>query len=77
MLENFDADNNVVTPTGAHCPPSYKQDLNMLVQELQQNKVFDHISGWKHQSFKKPKDLLHGKSDKEIVSWLSNVTLKR
>ena len=71
MLENFDEDNGVARPGGAHRPPSYKEDLHLIVQELQQSKVFDHIPGRKHGCFKKVKDLLHEKPSKEVTSWIS------
>lgn len=71
MLENFDEDNGVARPSGAHHPPSYKEDLHMVVQELQQSKVFKHIPCQKHGCFKKVKDLLHEKPIKEVTSWIS------
>lgn len=45
LLENFDEDSCVARPSGAHHVPSYKEDLHMIVQELQQNKIFDNIPG--------------------------------
>ena len=72
MLENFDDDNDVARPGGAHHPPSYKEDLNIVIQELQQCKVFDRIPGRKHGCFRKVKDLLHEKPTKEVISWVSS-----
>ena len=72
LLENFDDDNSMAGPSGAHRVPSNKEDLHMIVQELQQNKIFDNIPGQKHESFKKVKDVLHGKSCEEVSYWTSN-----
>ena len=73
-LENFDEDNGVARPSGAHHPPSYKQDLNIVIKELLQSKVSDRIPGRKHGCFKKVKDLLHEKlhATKEVISWVSS-----
>ena len=44
LLKNFDENNHVAYVSGAHHSPSYKQDLNLIVEELQQTKVFDACS---------------------------------
>lgn len=43
VLNNFDENSNVPTVSDAHHSPSFKQDLNLIVEELQQTKVFDVI----------------------------------
>lgn len=43
----------------------------MIVEELQQSKIFDVVPNRSHKSFKNPIDILHAKSDKEIVDWVS------
>lgn len=67
VLSNFDESNHVATVSGAHRSPSYIQDLNMIVEELQQSKVFDVVPNQIHNSFRKPKDILHAKTAREIV----------
>ena len=55
MLDNFDDHSSVSTPSGAHHPPSYQQDVRLIVEELQQSKIFDVVPKRKHQHFSKPK----------------------
>ena len=71
VLNNFDENNNVPTVSDAHHSPSFKQDLNLIVEELQQTKVFDVIPNRTHKSFKNPRDVLHAKSTEEVIDWVS------
>lgn len=77
LLKNFDENNHVVSANGAHHSPSYKQDLNLILEELQQTKVFDIVPNRKHKSFKNPKNMLHAKSFDEIAAWVSEHLKKR
>ena len=45
-------------PSGAHSRPEYKKELQTIIKELQENKVFDVIPGRKHASFNKPVKLM-------------------
>ncbi len=71
FLSNFDENNNVASTSGAHLTPSYKEDLYSIVDELKEADVFSIISGRKHKSFEKPKDVLHAKDKDEIVTYVS------
>ena len=71
FLSNFDEHNHVPNLTGAHSPPSCKEDLYSIIDELKEAEVFSVVSGRKHQSFKKPKDILHAKTKDEIVTYVS------
>ena len=50
LLEKFDKDNSVSDVSGAHLKPSYKRDLNIILHELQESKVFKIIPGRVHTS---------------------------
>ena len=70
MLDNFDDHSSVSTPSGAHHPPSYQQNVRLIEEELQQSKIFDVVPKRKHQHFSKPKNLLHARPTKDIMLWL-------
>ena len=40
LLEQFDKENDVIVPTGAHHKPSFSKDRDMILKELQQSQVF-------------------------------------
>lgn len=71
LLKNFDENNHVTDVSGAHHSPSYKQDLHMIIEELQQTEVFDVVPKRRHNSFKNPKNILHAKTFNEMVEWVS------
>ena len=50
LLEIFDKHNSVSDVSGAHLKPSYKRDLNIILHELQESKVFKIIPGRVHTS---------------------------
>lgn len=70
LLQQFDNDNEVSEVSGAHQKPSYKKDLNNIVHELQQYKVFTVIPGHSHPSFKKPTNVIHAKPTQSSISWI-------
>ena len=70
MLDNFDEHNNVSILSGAHQPLSCHQDVELIIKQLQQSRIFDIIPNRKHQHFKKPKNVLHAKSKEDIMLWL-------
>ena len=55
VLSRFVEDNKVTsTRSSAHNPPSVKQDVNLILDQLQQSEVFNNITGQKHKSFPNP-----------------------
>lgn len=44
----FDKENHIQAPSGVHRKPSYKNELNSIINELQKYQVFDIIPGRKH-----------------------------
>ena len=77
MLYQFDKENHNQAPTGAHSKPSYKNELNSIINELKKHQVFDIIPQRKHESFPKPSNLLHIKPKNSMVEWLITHTKKR
>ena len=61
VLQQFDDQNNLHIDSGAHDKPSYQKDLNIVLHELLQYKVFQIIPGRVHSTFKKPTNILHAK----------------
>ena len=71
VLKNFEENNNVPTVSDAHHSSLFKQDLNLIVGELQQTKVFDVMPNQTHKSCKNSRDVIHAKSTEEVVDWVS------
>ena len=70
VLSKFDNDNLLVRPTGTHHIASYERDQNVIVSELCTTNVFGSVSGRRHTSFPKPRNVLHAMSKQGIVSWM-------
>ena len=70
LLEKFDRDNSVSDVSGTHLKPSYKRDLNIILHELQESKVFKIIPGRVHTSFKKPTNIIHEKPAQNSITWI-------
>ena len=51
VCDNFDSATGVSKPSGKHSHASLEKDVNLMVTELQQSKVFEEIPGRKHSSF--------------------------
>ena len=77
LLAQFDRDNSVSQPSGAHHSPLFKKDLDVIVKELQEYEVFTRIPGRKHHSFPKPRDILHAKPCKPISVWVREHLVQR
>ena len=71
VLSRFDDDNKVTsTRSSGHKPPSAKQDVNLILEQLQQSEVFNNIPGRKHRSFPNPRDVLHHEDHDELKEWM-------
>lgn len=64
MLNKFDKHPNVSIPNGAHQPLSHQQDVEFIIEQLQQSKLFDIIPNRKHKHFK---NSLHGKTIEDVT----------
>ena len=56
IFQKFDEENNVAIPSGTHSRASIRKDLDIIVEEIQNLKVFDTPAGRKHPSFSHPKN---------------------
>ena len=73
FLTNFDELNQVPSTNGAHSSPSFKEDVKLIVNELNTARVFSVTSNdRKHHSFQKPKDILHAKPKDDIITYVSD-----
>ena len=71
VLQQYDKCNNVTSPSGAHRKPPSKKELDIIIKELQRNKVFECTSGRRHPSFKKPVNILQAKPSKDVITWVT------
>ena len=58
-------------PSGTHSRASIRKDLDIIVEEIQNLKVFDTVAGRKHPSFSHPKNALLQKSEDELKRWIT------
>ena len=72
ILSRFDESNKVSSLSGAHGVPKHKKELELIIKELQEHKVFEVIQGRKHPSFDKPVSVVHMKPVSEILSWVTD-----
>ena len=56
VLRQFDQDNNISSPTGAHRRPSYGKDLNIMISALQKANVLVETPRRQHNSFTEHKE---------------------
>ena len=66
----FDKDNDISHDSGGQKSACISKDLNILMTELQQSKVFQSNGTRMHVSFQNPSDPLHSKSKHELTHWL-------
>ena len=76
IIDSFDADNCVVTPSGIHHRTKFDQDILKIVGELLQNKVFQANQPRKYKSFPNPRRVLHAKSKEELNTWIKDKSNK-
>ena len=72
VLEQFDLQNNIITPSGAHKRPNSSKDRDKLIHHLKTVTPFSQQSARKHNTFPKPKDLLHSKTTNELIDWIES-----
>ena len=71
ICQRFDEENNVAIPSGTHSRASIRKDLDIIVEEIQNLKIFDTVAGRKHPSFSHPKNALLQKSEDELKRWIT------
>ena len=71
VLQQYDKCNYVTSPSGTHRKPPNNKELDIIIKELQRNKVFECTFGRRHPSFKKPVNILQAKSSKEVMTWVT------
>ena len=72
VLEQFDRETHVTDCNGRHCAPKAKseKDITIVVNQLQQSKVFFNLKNRAHHTFPQPRDVLHHKAHKELHDWI-------
>ena len=67
VLEQFDEDNDIKTPSGIHHRP---RDRDMTLRELLQASVLSHHTGGSHTAFPHVKALLHSNEEEILIDWM-------
>ena len=70
VLQVFDQENSVQKPSGAHHIAGYERDRNKIVSELIKFKVFTTIPGRMHSAFPNPRNILHAKEKRNVLTWM-------
>jgi len=70
VLNQFDKDNCVATPSGKHSRANAKTDISVVVSELIKSDAFVKRAGRKHNTFSHPKNVLHLKARDELLTWM-------
>ena len=70
VLEQFDEDNDIKTPSGIHHRPSEIRDRDMILRELLQASVLSHHAGRSHTAFPHVKALLHSNKEEILIDWM-------
>lgn len=70
VLNQFDKDNAVAVPSGAHSHPSYQKELCTLIKGIKQNNILVEIPGRMHSSFPKPRSILHAQPYQNIKTYV-------
>ena len=68
VLDTFDEENEITTPSGRHRIASATRDRNIIINELLRNKVFNCYPNRKHTTFPQPTSLLH--MNKTVKNWI-------
>ena len=72
VLDIFDNDNDVLSPSGSYHRASFKKDLQTLVKELHKLEAFKVIPGRKYKTFPNPVNRLHSKPMEDMISWIKD-----
>lgn len=70
VLANFDKSNQVMSHSGLHREASIKKDMDMLLNELIKNQVFEEHGSRAHGQFPKMKDVLHQLTKDDFKKWI-------
>ena len=70
VLNQFDRENSVATPSGKHSRTKAGKDISLVASELIKSEAFAIKAGRKHATFSRPKNVLHLKSKDELLAWM-------
>lgn len=70
VMEQFDEDNGIPLPSGAHSAPSMKKDRDLILQELLNSDVFSPGTARNHASFPRVKMWMKSSSNEALLSWM-------
>lgn len=71
VLSQFDEDNDVAVPSGAHSCPSYAKEMCTLIKELKHTNILTEApAGRKHSSFPKPRSILHAQPSGKVLTYV-------
>ena len=70
VIEQFDEDNSVPLPLGAHTAPSMKKDRDIILRELLSGAVFSAGTARNHASFPHVKLWMKSFDHDVLLSWM-------
>ena len=70
VIENFDEENNVYNPAGAHKPPSSSKDQDLIIENLLKCNLFSSHPHRCYPSFSEPKNLFLF-SNQSLLNWMA------
>ena len=70
VLDQFDMENSVQSVSAIRSIPSSEKDRDMIIQELQDSKIFSITSGRKQPTFPHPRDVLHSQEKSKLLQWI-------
>ena len=71
VLDQFDLENVTTPVSGAHHRAGTDKDRNIIVGELVRKNIFTTVQGRKHQTFPRPRHVLHAKTRDEVLIWMT------
>lgn len=72
VLQHFDEENDIASPSGIHKTSSCTKDVAIIVNALKQSGNFKQICGRSHSTFSRPRNVLHNRTKDETVQWVSD-----
>ena len=70
VLEQYDKDNDMKTPSGIHHRPCEIRDRDMILRELVQASVLSRHTDRSHTWYPRVKVLLHSTEEEILINWM-------
>ena len=71
VLQQYDLENHVRDTCGTHRAPKSDKDRDQIILQLQQLEIFSSPESRTHQTFPKPRDVLHDFNHDKLCQWIT------